>query len=677
MKCLNKSINQYIAHNGFINIDIIFNDEFNFQDSYEFPFTNKCANNPKLKNCKEKITECFFRTFSKFLDGFNYFFKINEGFYHKHFTVMNYSYNFNEKNVIFTFNSKYDTSKKNKIRIFDVFFNEYWTTYVSHLILFLYKKCFDFNSDNTSNFKNIIYAKNKDKDPNILSPNKKKDNPRDIFQKNYNIFIKEIFFKKYSKVINIISRELITTYSNNFPDFKSLCRKISKFPIKRYNTIDNLCQHFSNYSLEVLLSKIITNDDHLNRIIEKKNKERFNFETSNDHDKNNNFVTDFSNLNVNLDKTYEPFLNHVDEKMIEIIKHKKNIDSYLNINNINKEFYFKELKRILNSYENFNFNLILVEKKLNPIKDLCDVTFNANNNNNLINEANKTHSNREEEEPFSKENNFSVNIIFSKGADFFHENLSQNFTLKKLDEINYNTNLNINSIKDDYRNILETKKFETIKNSEIIDKIKEFKLRKIDFYYYDNLSNIFIYKEIQLLFELSKDYFFIKKYDISMKHNLNISFDRRDRSIFSEIPENIKPRKMFIKNKKNEILKSLEEIKKINKNNKRLNHLFYEFSKEKYYEIESFIKNNTNFFKTINNVFRERENFKNNITIETRANNTTNSDLKNLTFDKCKLGNDNYFNFRIGHFYFIYRNLFIEKHENLDSLIDYLSTDYY
>ena len=37
-----------------------------------------------------------------------------------HFTIMEYSYNFNEKNVIHTFLECNDSSKKNKVRLFDI-----------------------------------------------------------------------------------------------------------------------------------------------------------------------------------------------------------------------------------------------------------------------------------------------------------------------------------------------------------------------------------------------------------------------------------------------------------------------------------------------------------------------------------------------------------------------------
>ncbi len=718
---MNKEINKYISSIGFINIDIIFNDEFYGQDSCIYPLIDKCSNNSTFKNCKDKLTGFFVNSCSKILDTINYFFKINEGFYHKHFSIMNYSYNFNEKNVIFTFNSKYDTSKKNRIRIFDIYFEEFWTTYISDLILFLYKKCFFFNTEDylNFNFKSIFGDKNKEKNlnnnENINNNNNKlnkKNNQKDIFIANYKSFISRLFFKKFSNVINIISRELITKYTNNFPDFKSLCRKISKFPIKKYNSFDNVCQHFANYSLEILLAKIVNTENLIDKLIEKKYREKcdeekvFNIHINKNKKKDKIIYKMNKNL-FNLNKIYEPFLNHIDGKLLEIIKNKNNIESYLKKNNINEDFYFTNVKKILKTNKNLHSNLFFNDRKgkinddNNNKSENNQITFCENNENpykinqNNINieikknrnELNKT----KEDEKQNNRYNFNENICSVKSSVYLNMNFSnENQTFRNtetylnsyvnsnyLANLNMNTNINKDNlqINEKIQNLKSLKKFEilnptlqkSLKNNPMINQN-----RKFDFYFYDNLSNIFVYKEIQKLFELSKDYFFIKKYNNYMKHNLNISFDKRERSIFNAIPENMKPRKNFVKRKKVEIMKSLNNIKKVSEKNKRLNFLFYEYLKEKNSELENFFLDNTNYFRNRSRLYDTKDK----LNLESHINDTLKSEIKNLTYENNNSGFENYFSYRIGHVYFVFRKKPFEIYKNVDSLIDYLTNDF-
>ena len=127
---LNKYINQYTSLKRFFNIDIIINED----NMFEF----RCTDN---KDCNKTINKNMFGCVVGLLACINSIFGFNEGFFHKHFTVMDYSFNFNEKNVVHTFLARNDSSIKNKVRIFDIPFMEKW----SYQIIYIFKeKCLIF-----------------------------------------------------------------------------------------------------------------------------------------------------------------------------------------------------------------------------------------------------------------------------------------------------------------------------------------------------------------------------------------------------------------------------------------------------------------------------------------------------------------------------------------------------
>ena len=57
---------------------------------------------------------------------------------------MDYNYNFNEKNVIHTFLCIYDSSKKNKVTIYDIPFMNKWNFQIEGLVLTIYRDSFLF-----------------------------------------------------------------------------------------------------------------------------------------------------------------------------------------------------------------------------------------------------------------------------------------------------------------------------------------------------------------------------------------------------------------------------------------------------------------------------------------------------------------------------------------------------
>ena len=96
-----KFLIQYASYKGFFNLDIVMNED----NMFEF----QCSRN---KNINKKINNNMFGCVVNTLACINFIFGFNEGFFHKHFSIMDYSYNFNEKNVIHTFLCINDSSKK-------------------------------------------------------------------------------------------------------------------------------------------------------------------------------------------------------------------------------------------------------------------------------------------------------------------------------------------------------------------------------------------------------------------------------------------------------------------------------------------------------------------------------------------------------------------------------------
>ena len=120
----------------------------------------------------------------------NYIFGFNEGFFHKHFSIMDYSYNFNEKNVIHTFLCINDSSKKNKLRIYDIPFMEKWIYQIAGLLLTVYRDSFGFLC-------NKNYVKNQ----------------------KIGIDFHSNFGKLFSEIHNNINKDLFDYYHYILPDF--------------------------------------------------------------------------------------------------------------------------------------------------------------------------------------------------------------------------------------------------------------------------------------------------------------------------------------------------------------------------------------------------------------------------------------------------------------------------
>ena len=207
---IKKLIEKYISFKGCFNIDIILSND------------NKLVKNKIWeKFCKILcfVPKCIF------VDFFNKIFKCNEGFFHKHIQMFDLSYSFNQRNIIHNFHYHKDASQKNKIRLFDILFREEWISKIASIITFILHFKSDYYNQE-KNFENIreyyfVYA------TNII--------------KNTRTTIFEIFNKIENEVFE------------DFPSFDLFCEGLYKFPIKKYNYIDNVCHHFANYSVNTLL----------------------------------------------------------------------------------------------------------------------------------------------------------------------------------------------------------------------------------------------------------------------------------------------------------------------------------------------------------------------------------------------------------------------------------------
>lgn len=305
INALKKSIIKYITTKGFFNVDIILNED-------EFRKINLC-------NCFSKNIQTCFGNFFYCLGNcaltlFNSFLSINEGLIHKHFSIFSLSYNFNEKNRIFTFNSKFDASKKNKLRVYDVLFNENWAEEIAKLIALIYKEFYGMKSAKAAeSFKSHIEEipeEYKNDKKFFLKAKKTNDKNKSSEKKLLN------FLNKFKECVELITKEFFESYHSVLPDFKSFCKNLARFPISRYNVIDNLCQHFTNSSVQVLLNKSIM----------------FYLRASDIKEYNKKLKSKIGI--VNLDTPIEPYLINVD----------KNFRSYLNGKGYFEEFIRKAYK---------------------------------------------------------------------------------------------------------------------------------------------------------------------------------------------------------------------------------------------------------------------------------------------------------------------------------------------
>ena len=297
MSSLSRFIKLYTSLKGFFNIDIVINEESMFEfHCFKEKKKNKTLNK-MMMNCARR-----------FLKVINLLFEFNEGFFHKHFTVLDYSYNFNEKDVIHTFPSYNDSSKKNKIRIYDIPFIEKWNYYIATLIMIVYKDLFGFLNEN-----------------------------KDYLNNEYQEKSSKNFFKIFSNVHETISNEFFQSYEIVLPDYFNFCERMSKYPLDKYNSIDSICQHFTNNSLEILLRKNIIFFSPFNVLYKINNDKFYN--------------------RPNLNSIFEPYLILVDSNLKLFLEQKENKEEYLEEKNYNIKTYFDQLK-LLNS-EKIQYSIFL------------------------------------------------------------------------------------------------------------------------------------------------------------------------------------------------------------------------------------------------------------------------------------------------------------------------------
>jgi len=302
-----KFLTQYTSFKGFFNLDIVINED----NMFEFQCT-------KNKTCNKKINNNMFGCVVNTLACINYFFGFNEGFFHKHFSIMDYSYNFNEKNVIHTFLCINDSSKKNKIRIYDIPFMEKWNYQIAGLLLMIYRDKFGFLC-------NKNYIKNQKKEIDFHSR----------------------FGKLFNEIHQNVFKDVEEYYINVLPDYYYFCSKVSMSPLDKYNCLDNLCQNFANDSLKYLMGNNIMFFSPFSVIYDIETKKELNY--------------------PNLNTVLEPYLILVDNQLKEYLDMKEKKEKYLEEKNITIKSFFDDLKLI--NIEKTHYSVFISEKKDSKILD--------------------------------------------------------------------------------------------------------------------------------------------------------------------------------------------------------------------------------------------------------------------------------------------------------------------
>jgi len=407
LSSLNKSLTQYTSLKGFMNIDVILNEDSMFN-------INCCGS--RWKKLNNSISKCMFKFLSWSLNGFNMFFDLNEGFFHKHFNVLNCTYNFNENNIIHTFNSDFDSSKKNKIRIFDIPFLEKWNCLIANLILLIWKDNFGLLKNFNTEINGVLFAEK------IFADTE--SNPTNQKEKSFSKFLN--FFEV---TVNIIQSELFKLYGEVLPDFFLFCNRISKFPLNKYNCIDNLCQHFTNNSIQILLKNNLIFFQPFD-IVYEINRETLNSLLNNS---NPDKIVSFPNLN----KVIEPYLFYIDEELDKYIDTKEKKECFLEKHQMTITTFLKQLKDI--NLERINYNIILL-KKLNDLGNIrngskLDRFHSEDNFGNFKSEVNSNVSPNNYNEIKIIETQTITNIPDNILYNFsFLLNLSHYFTYKQLND---------------------------------------------------------------------------------------------------------------------------------------------------------------------------------------------------------------------------------------------------
>ena len=358
VKNLAKFLSQYSAFKGFINIDVVMNDDNNF----EF----QCSKNKKYNACINDNMHDFVVCLLKCINGL---FGFNEGFFHKHFNIMDYSYNFNEKNVVHTFLTINDSSKKNRVRIYDIPFMDNWCYQIASLLMAIYRDNFGFLS-------------NKD----YLNKQKKSIDFHDNFKK--------LFRDIHKTVIN----DVLDNYEDVIPNFYEFCSKMSETPLDKYNCLDNLCQNFANKSIQYLLKNNVIFFCPYD-IVFKNEISKFKFDLINE---------------PRLDIILEPYLILVDKNLKEYLEKGEKKDNYLSEKHYNIKTFFQDLKSI--NIEKPHYTVFLTEQKNKEEEKDLDKEIDKDdiedeNENNLINSTpQEIDKDKEKEQSIERSESFSSNI---------------------------------------------------------------------------------------------------------------------------------------------------------------------------------------------------------------------------------------------------------------------------
>ena len=444
---LSKSIIKHITQTGFTNIDVISNED-NMID-LNCCFTkrkNKCVN-----NCLENSFDCG-------LNLINKIFNLNEGFFHKHISILGSSYNFNHTNTVETLKTENDYALRNKLRVFDVLFLPEWSKRLSKIVLELWKYKFQLFNNEFINYSDL-----------------QKNNSNYNF---LNLDIKKLLYIDFE----IIIQEYFDVYSYCLPDFLSFSLSFSDYVKKEYNMIDNVCQHFANNSLNILLKDNITN---YTLLYKKYNK----------------------NLEYQViplfDRILEPYFIHIDSLYEKYQNYWSNKQAFINIELIKyektKEFkiidYKDNKKKRSENFDNTNISQIKIPRKMSSVSYKTNFNYESFYNykkysNNLNNTFKEKMLNNNELEKHINDlalaNNDKIHwyLVKSNSNDFytksimcFNEAIINNNVLKE--DINYKSNNN-----DNYNNFSSNKL-----NRNKISCVK--KTKNFDTNYYYNLTYLF------------------------------------------------------------------------------------------------------------------------------------------------------------------------------------------
>ena len=362
LQSLAKFLSQYVAFKGFLNIDIVINEDnrFDFQ----------CCHN---KACNRAFNDKMFSCMVGGLRFFNCLFHFNEGFFHQHFSIMDYSYNFNEKNVIHTFLSINDSSKKNKLRIFDIPFLDRWCYQIASLLLIIYRESFGFLCNPMNKF---------EEEKNIENDN----------QTNFSHLFAEIH--------NNITKDLFDYYKPVIPNYFEFCYKMSESPLDKYNWLDNLCQNFAIKSMHYLLKNNVIFFTPFEVVFR------------NEINKNKSDIVNSPVLN----SIYEPYLILVDDKLIQYLKQKEKKREYLIKKGMDIKVYFNNLKQI--NKEKPHYTVFLSEKKEKEISTEKEYDDEEDQKENEINniQTNEEEKQQEKEKGLEKTDTFS-----SSNSEIIHD----------------------------------------------------------------------------------------------------------------------------------------------------------------------------------------------------------------------------------------------------------------